>query len=106
MKRRNLWILLAVLVGLAVILLIAIPRNSGEEKEQGGAEQTQQEAAPTPEPTPVDAELPMDQTPLVPAAPSEGTEASDSAPDEQKQEGDQPDDSGEEPEEDELPVVP
>ena len=113
MKRRNLWILLAALavVGIVVLALLGLLGGKKEAKTVDGEPAGEQTAA-TPEPTPVDPELPMDDSPLVPtdedaveepgAGGPEGGEAVPSADD--PSETPQPEEDSLD--EDELPILP
>ena len=113
MKRRNLWILLAALavVGIVVLALLGLLGGKEEAKTVDGEPAGEQTAA-TPEPTPVDPELPMDDSPLVPADEDSAEEPVEGGP-EGGEAGPSADDPSETPQpeedsldEDELPILP
>ena len=113
MKRRNLWILLAALavVGIVVLALLGLLGGKEDAKTVDGEPAGEQTAA-TPEPTPVDPELPMDQSPLTPVEEGSEEESGESgdqgeepAPgDENPTETTNPEDDNRD--EDELPILP
>ena len=77
MKRRNLWILLAALAVVGIVVLALLGLLGGKEDAKPVDGDTKEEAetvdvTATPEPTPVDPELPMDESPLAPV--EEGSE--------------------------------
>ena len=117
MKRRNLWILLAALavVGIVVLALLGLLGGKEEAKPVNGDAEEKAETVDvtaTPEPTPVDPELPMDESPLTP-----GEEGSEEEPGENGDQGEEHAPGGEDPvettnpgedtrDEDELPILP
>ncbi len=117
MKRRNLWILLAALavVGIVVLALLGLLGGKEEAKPvEGDAEEKAEtgDVTATPEPTPVDPELPMDQSPLTPVEEGSEEESGESG-----DQGEEPAPGDENPtettnpeedsrDEDELPILP
>lgn len=84
MKNKVLWICLAVLVVAAIVLAIVLPRTAGQaqNEEPAAVQETQPgdadpapETEASPEPTPVDPELPLDDSPLAPTTEPDGDEA-------------------------------
>ena len=77
MKRRTLWILLAVLVIAAILLFVLL--GQGGKGESKTAPETE-----TAESEPVDPELPLDDTPLATVSPSSEESTDSSEPTEEQ----------------------